>query len=196
MSDTGGSQEVSLPERPWRPLWWWFLVHGAVVGGWGLFALISPVRGPEGWVLDGVAYGVMLVLAGAQLVVQGLGWRRYGRGWLGMFLGGLVAIGFAVACFIAGARGDADAMFWIVVTFLAVEGVVFILGTLGGALFRFWGLLMGGTIYLALILMLVLHLTIDDRFEILDPVWGSLGLLYGIAMITAAVQVRHAGMTR
>lgn len=194
MSDTGGSEQVLPPQAPWRPLWWWFLLHGILVGAWGLFALVSPARGPEGWVLDGIAYGVMLVLAGTQLVVQGLGWRRYGRGWLAMLVAGVLAIATAFACFAAGAARSADAMFWIVIVFLALEGTVFVVGTLRGALFRAWGLLMGGVIYAALVLLAVLRFTIDIGYELLDPVWGALGLLYGIAMITAAIQVRHAGI--
>jgi len=194
VSVTGGPQDDAPTERPWRPLWWWFIIHGTVVAAWGLFALVSPVRGAEGWILDGIAYGVMLVLAGAQLVVQGLGWRRYGPGWIGIFLGGIIGILFAVACFIAAALGSADAMFWVVMVFLAVEGTVFIAGTFRGLVFRNWGVLMGGIIYLALVVMLVLRFTIDRDFEILDPVWGALGLLYGFAMIAAAIQVRHSAI--
>ena len=194
MSAIGLSQRAGSAERPWRPLWWWFIIHGAVVAAWGLFALISPVRGAEGWLLDGIAYGVMLVLAGVQLVVQGLGWRRYGPGWIGIFLGGLVAILFAAACFAAAALGSADAVFWIVIAFLAVEGTVFIAGTFRGLVFRNWGVLMGGIIYIALVVMLVLRFTIDRDFEILDPVWGALGLLYGFATIAAAIQVRHTAI--
>ena len=149
------------------------------------------MRGSDGWIVDGAAYGIMLVLAGAQLVVQGLGWRRYGDGWLGIFLGGIVGILFAAAVLVSAALGSADAIFWVVMAFLAVEGTIFITGTSSGLLFRNWGVLMGGIIYIALVVMLVLRFTIDHDYEILDPVWGALGLLYGFAMIAAAIQVRH-----
>lgn len=194
MSAASAPQHVVPPGRPWRPLWWWFVIHGSVVGAWGLFVLISPARGAAGWILDGIAYGVMLVLAGTQLVIQGLAWRRYGPGWLGIFLGGIVGILFAAACFVAAALGSADGMFWVVIVFLTVEGAVFIAGMFRGLVFRNCGVLMGGIVYLSLVVMLVLRFTIDRDFEILDPVWGALGLLYGIATIAAAVQVRHTAI--
>lgn len=191
MSVADGPQRAAAAPRPWRPIWWWFVVHGTVVAAWGLFALVSPIRGPAGWVLDGAAFSLMLVLAGAQLIVQGIASRRYGTGWIGVLLGGIVATLFAAACAIAAALGSADGVFWVVMAFLAVEGTVFIAGTFRGLVFRNWGVLMGGIIYIALVVMLVLRLTIDRDFETLDPVWGSLGLLYGFSMIAAAIQVRH-----
>ena len=191
---SGGPQDFGPPERPWRPLWWWFVIHGAIVAAWGSFVLLTPWRGYEAWLIDGVAFGVMLVLAGTQLIVQGPMSRRYGRGWLGLTLGGICGIVFAAACFIAAAFGSADALFWVVIVFYVVEGLVFILGTSGGPIFRYWGLLMGGIIYAALVTLLTLRFTIDQNFELLDTVWGALGLLYGIAMIAAAVQVRYAAI--
>lgn len=186
--------EVERPESsepPWRPLWWWFVIHGVIVAAWGVFALVSPVSGVSGWLLDGTAYGIMLVLAGSQLVAQGLTWRRHGPGWIGMLLAGVVALCAAILCITAGALGNADALFWIVIAFFAVEGAVFIAGTYGVPAYRYWGILMGGIVYLALIVMVVLRLTIDVDFDVVDPVWAALALLYGIAMISASLQVRH-----
>ena len=196
MSANGVPRGAAPQERPWRPLWWWFVIHGTVVSAWGLFALISPMRGAEGWLIDGFAYGVMLLLAGAQLIIQGYGWRRYGDGWLGIFLGGVVGMLFGAAVVVSALLGQPDVIFWIVIVFLAVEGTIFIMGTSSGLLFRNWGVLMGGIIYIALVVMLVLRFTIDQDFEILDPVWGALGLLYGFSMIAAAIQVRHNAITQ
>lgn len=191
MSTERGLGRVAPTTRPWRPLWWWFVVQGALVGAWGLFALVSPVRGREGWLLDGAAFGIMLVLAGTVLVVQGIVSRRYGRGWFGVLAGGVLAIVCGVACFTSVGLGSADALFWVVTAFYVIEGLVFIAGTSGGVVLRNWGVLMGGIVYLALVLLLVLRFTIDRDFEIIDPVWGSMGLLYGIAMIAAAMLTRH-----
>lgn len=144
-----------------------------------------------GWLIDSFAFGLMLLLAGTQLLIQGFGWRNFGDGWWGIFLGGIVAIVFGTAIIVAALLGQADTVFWIVIVFYAVEGTIFILGTSSGLLFRNWGVLMGGIIYGALVILLVLRFTVDASFDILDPVWGALGLLYGFSMIAAAIQVRQ-----
>ncbi|MBO9577578.1 MAG: hypothetical protein J7480_02260 [Microbacteriaceae bacterium] len=185
-----------MSDAPWRPLWWWFIVHGAIISAWGVFALVTTVPGGAGWVLDGIAFGVMLLIGGVQLVVQGWSGRRYGPGWPGIFVGGIVPICFGTAIFVIAATLDATAVFWTIIAFLFVEGGVFIVGTWPGPVFRFWGLLMGGIVCIAFLVMLVLFWLFGGDFEILDPAFGALGVLYGMAMIVAAVQARQAGIER
>ena len=195
MSDT--DPPVALGHvRPLRPVWWWFLVQGGLIAIWGGFALVSPVAGAPGWILDGTIYGIVLLLGGALLLLQCWDARRTGSGWLGLSIGGLLAMLAGLACFVAGGLGDATALFWVIAIFLVVIGVVFIVGTVHDPIYRSWGLLMGGIILLAVATLLGVHFVFGGDFDVLDPVLGSLGLLYGIALIVAAIQVRDRGISR
>jgi uncharacterized membrane protein HdeD (DUF308 family) len=177
-------------------VWWWFLVQGGLIALWGGFALVSPIAGAPGWILDGTTYGIILLLGGVLLLLQSWGARRTGTGWLGLALGGLMALLAGLGCLIAGGLGNAVALFWVIVVFLVIEGTVFIAGTVRDPIYRVWGLLMGGIILLAVATLLGVHFVFGGDFDVLDPVLGSLGLLYGIALIVAAIQVRDRGISR
>lgn len=192
MAVGGGPKHVAPSDRASRPIWWWFVLHGVVVLVWGVFVLVSPLEGREGWLVDGAAFAVMLIVAGALLVAQGLALRTYGPGRFGLIGGGVLAVLAGAAVGTAAAFGEADAVFWIVIGFYVVEGVVFIAGSRPGAPFRHWGILMGAIIYVALALLVSLRFTIDRDYGLVTPVWGALGVLYGVAMIAASIQVRHA----
>ncbi|OJX63388.1 MAG: hypothetical protein BGO95_00555 [Micrococcales bacterium 73-13] len=180
--------------RPRRPLWWWFIIHGAIIAAWGAFALISPIADAPGWIFDGVGYAITILIGGVQLAIQGWSGRRLGPGWLGLVLAGLVGMLFGVACFVAAGFGDADGLFWVVIVFLLVDGAVVVAGTVRDPVYRFWGILMGGIIEFAAVVLLVVYFVFPGDFNVIDPVFGSIGLLYGIAVIVGALQVRDTAL--
>lgn len=194
MSDTDESH--TGPRGLGRPLWWWFLLHGALIAVWGAFALISPFPGAAGWIIDGIGYGIVLVVAGVQLALQGWLGHRHGRGVLAFCVGGMLGVLVGVGLIVAGALGSATAIFWIVVPFLLVEGVLLIVGTVLDPVHRLWGLLMGGILLLALVVLVTVNVVFGGDYDVLDPVLGAFGLLYGIAVILAAIQVRDSGITQ
>ena len=176
-----------------RPLWWWFALHGAIVLAWAIAQLATPLMGGPGWTLDVALFGLMLVLAGVELVLQWLDWRHVGAPhdsrWL--LVGGITAFAFGVACASVMPVGDPMVSYWVVVAYLLIEGGVFVFGGRRVASYAAWGGYMGGVIYLAAVVLLALRLVLSGvTWDVLDLVLGVLGVLYSVGVIVAALQVR------
>lgn len=192
VSDTGDVPQGALP-RAVRPLWWWFLVHGAVVCAWALFTIISPVSGGDGWIIDGVAFGVALLLVGGTLIRQAVE-RAPRRNGAGVFLGGgVVMLLTAAACVLLGALRMPIAQLWVIFAYLVIEGAILTLGSLPFPAYRFWGALSGAPMFAAA-LGIGLLAWWSPGYDLMDLFFGVLGVLYGVAVVTAALQARSAAL--
>jgi len=161
------------------------------VAAWAVFDLVTPAD----YLLDATGFGVMLVLAGVQLILQALDWRDAGEGWQGIVIGALVAIAFGAAILAVLPLRSPELMYWLVVGFLAVDCPVFILAMARGPIYRFWGYQMGTIIGVACVILLVVHLAFDPGLVVTDTLIGALGIGYAIAMMVAALQVRQQVLT-
>ncbi len=159
---------------------------------WAVFEVASPIRGPRGWLVYGLVFGGMILVAGALLAVEGVRLRDRGQGRVALVMSGANAMLFAFPLLAAFLLGSPQGMFWILVVYLAVEGTLFWAGFSMSASLRAWGMLMGlVTLVTGGVLLVVYFAFPGGRWDILDLAFGFMGLVYSIAVAVGALQVRH-----
>jgi len=165
------------------------MLHGFAVCVWGLFAILTPVPGREGWVVDGTGFGVVLLIVGVILILQGVIGRGPRKGTWPFILAGGVMLATGAAAIILGALDRPVAILWSVFGYLLVDGLILTLGTLPRPAYRFWGALSGAPMFVAALGILLLW-TFFPGYDVMDTVFGALGVFYGICVVTASVLAR------
>lgn len=165
------------------------MLHGLAVCAWGLFAILTPGHGQEGWVIDGIAFGVDLLIVGMILVLQGLLGIGPREGRWPFVVGGAFMIAAAVTGIVLGAAHQPIAVMWVVFGYLVVEGLVLTLGTVRSPAYRFWGALGGVPMFVAAAGIALLWVLFPG-FDVMDIVFGAFGIFYGICVVTASLLAR------
>lgn len=190
MSDRLG---VEPAPKAFRPAWSWFLPHGVLAIAFGLFTLATPFTDASGFLLDGYAFAALCLVAGAQTIPLARQARPFDRHWIVLLAIGLHAMGAAIAFCLLSALQLPYGLFWSIVSFLMLQGVVLAVGLLRSAMFRMWGLLTGSCMFAGAVILMVTWLADPEHsFDIPDAGMGIAGVMYGIAVFVAALQARGA----
>lgn len=168
------------------------MLHGLAVCAWGLFAILTPFRGLDGWIVDGIAFGADLLVVGAILLLQSGGGRGPGSTWP-FRIAGLVMLAAAGTCIALGTSGRAIAVMWTIFAYLIVDGLVLTLGTLRSPTSRFWGALGGAPMFVAALGILLLWMFFPG-YDVMDRVFGVFGMFYGICVVTASLLARSGDL--
>ncbi len=174
-------------------MWWWFVIHGLLGVAFGIFTLATPYSDTSSFLLDGCAFALFLFLSGTQVAIQAILSRGFGRGWGVLLAAGVHAAAAGIVLWTIAMLALPYAHFWSGVSFLLVEGLLLMLGLLRSPAYRLWGLLMGSCMIVAAALMTAAWLPDPEHsFDVPDLGMGIAGLLYGMAVFVAALQVRAA----
>jgi len=176
--------------RRGKPVWWWFSIHGVLASAFGLFALLTPSSDAAGFLIDGRAFATLMLLCGGIIVAQALG-ARTTPGWQ-MFLAiGIHALAAGVVMWIVASLGLAVALYWCILGFFVVEGLLLVIGLWRSPVFRLWGALMGACMITASTIMTVAWLADPHHsYDIPSTGLGISCLFYGVAIFVAAILAR------
>ncbi len=189
MPETEG---IPLPAiRPVKPVWWWFVIHGALALAFGIFTLVTPFSDEPGFLVDGHAFALLAFIGGIQVSLQAILSRPFATGWIVLLVAGLHAVVAGVITWAFASAGMPTTLFWCVFGFLILEGALLLFGLLRSPVFRMWGILMGSCMMAAAVIMSVAWLADPEHsYDIPDAGMGVSGLLYGVAVLVAALQAR------
>jgi uncharacterized membrane protein HdeD (DUF308 family) len=182
------------PVRIAKPAWWWFSLHGALAIAFGAFTLLTPSGNAAGFLLDGRTFATLMLLSGPLIILQAVG-ARGTSGWQMFLVIGIHALLAGVALWIIASLGLAAALYWSVLSFFIVEGLLLVIGLWRSPVFRLWGALMGACMITSSTIMTVAWLADPDHsYDIPSTGLGISCLFYGVAILVAAILSRSAAL--
>lgn len=174
-----------------KPTWWWFMVHGLMVMVFGVITLATPLSDEHGFLIDTGWLAALCMLVGVQAALQATTSPTFAQGWWVLFAIGMHCFGAGIAFAILTGLALPYALFWSIVSFLSVNGLLLAIGLAWSPVYRMWGVLMGTCLIIAAAMLTAAWLLDPSHsFDIPDAGMGIAALLYGSAVFVAAMQAR------
>lgn len=178
-----------------RGIWWFVLLRGIFAIIFGLVAVIAPVVALIGIT---IIFGIYAIIDGLVEIVQAIRLRRSLAYWGWLLVQGIVSlIAGVLALFSPQIFGTVGGLFilWIIAIYALVNGVVGLASGIGSesSSAKTWGIV-SSVISILFAIILGIALVVSPSAAVTSFVWvvGIYGIVFGIALLVAAFQIRSA----
>ena len=178
-----------------RGIWWFVLLRAIFAIIFGLVAVIAPVVALVGIT---IIFGIYAFIDGIVEIVQSIRLRRSLAYWGWLLVQGIISlIAGLLALFSPQIFGTVSGVFilWIIAIYALVNGVVGLASGNGSTRSsgKAWGII-SSVISILFAIILGIALLVSPSATVASLVWvvGIYGIIFGIALLVAAFQIRSA----
>lgn len=178
-----------------RGIWWFVLLRGIFAIVFGLIAIIAPVIALVGIT---IVFGIYATIDGIVAIAQAIRLRRSLAYWGWLLVQGIISLLAGLfALFSPQIFGTIGGLFilWIIAIYALVNGVVGFASGVGSesSSTKTWGFV-SSAISVVFAIILGIALVLSPGATVTSLVWvvGIYGIIFGVALLIAAFQLRSA----